>query len=127
MSELPDTNAESQRMPFSASVKESFRYIRESVKAEGNNIRKHDPITVWLVPVVCIILFFAAVVGGWIRFVVALSAYISVLVYIVARVGIVRGMNHRQTNMVWHLLLASFLAGVLFAFAVLELLRFKAP
>ncbi len=126
-SELPDTNAESQRMPFSDNVRESFKYIRKSVKAEGNNIRKTDPITIWLVPVVCIVLFFAALVGGWYRFVMALSAYISVLIYILARVGIVRGMNHRQTNMVWHLLLATFLAGVLFAFAVLELLRFKAP
>ncbi len=116
-----------QRLAFWPSVQASFKYIRESVKAEGSNIRKSDPVTVWMVPLFTFALVIASLVSGHAKLVVGFLAYLSALVYVLARIGIVRGMSYRQVNMVWHLLLASFLSGLLFTFTYLELLRTISP
>lgn len=116
-----------QRLAFWPNVQASFKYIRESVKAEGSNIRKSDPVTVWMVPLFTAALVIASLVSGHAKLVVGTLAYLSALVYVLARIGIVRGMSHRQVNMVWHLLMASFLCGLLFTFTYLELLRTISP
>jgi hypothetical protein len=128
-SELPDVSADpaSQRLPFWPNVSASFKHIRESVRTEGSNIRKSDPFTVWLVPAVVIMLAGATLLGTWARLAFGLAAFASVMFYILGRIGIVRGMNHRQTNMVWHLLLVSFIGGLLFAFFYLEILKLISP
>lgn len=128
-SESPDAIADqgSQRLSFWPNVRASFKHIRESVKAEGSNIRKADPFTVWLLPVVILILACATVLGTWFRIGFGLLAFGSALYYILARIGIVRNMTHRQTNMVWHLLMISFIGGLLFAFFYLELLKVLSP
>lgn len=111
------------RLAFWPNVQASYKHIRESVRAEGSNIRKSDPVTVWLVPLFTIALVAATFVSGYAKLVVGVLACLSALAYILARIGIVRNMNHRQTNMVWHLLLAAFIFGLLFAFTYLEVLR----
>jgi hypothetical protein len=112
-----------QRLGFWQNIVASFKHIRKAVDEEGNRIRKTDPITVWLVPAVAIVLVFVAGIAGWPRLFFTMAAYISVIIYIAVRIGIVRALNYRQTNIIWHLLLASFLAGVLFTFAFLEFMR----
>lgn len=128
-SETPDVTVDpsSQRLPFWPNVTASFRHIRESVKIEGSNIRKSDPFTVWLVPIVVVLLAGATVLGTWARISFGLLAFGSAIYYILKRIGIVRNMNHRQTNMVWHLLMVSFISGLLFAFFYLELLKIISP
>lgn len=128
-SETPDvvTDPASQRLAFWPNVQASFKHIRESVKAEGNNIRKSDPFTVWLLPGVILILAGATVLGTWFRIIFGLLAFGSSMLYILNRIGIVRNMTHRQTNMVWHLLMISFIGGLLFAFFYLELLKLIKP
>ncbi len=127
--ELPDANADpaSQRLSFWPNVTASFKHIRESVRSEGNNIRKSDPFTVWLVPVVVILLAAATLLGPLAKIIGGLAAFGSTIFYILSRIGIVRNMTHRQTNMVWHLLLVSFIGGLLFAFFYLELLKLISP
>ena len=128
-SETHDVSADpaSQRLPFWPNVKASFRHIRESVKVEGSNIRKSDPFSVWLVPIVVLMLAGATLMGTWARIAFGLIAFGSAIYYILKRIGIVRNMNHRQTNMVWHLLMVSFISGLLFAFFYLELLKIISP
>jgi len=128
-SEVPDVSADpaTQRLAFWPNVQASFKHIRESVKAEGSNIRKSDPFTVWLVPVVATVLAGATLLGPWARIIFGLVAFGSVMFYILNRIGIVRNMTHRQTNMIWHLLLVSFIGGLLFAFFYLELLKMISP
>jgi len=116
-----------ERLAFWPNVQASFKYIRESVRSEGNKIRKSDPITVWMLPLLTVALVLTTAMSGWARMIVGLLAYGSALVYVLARIGIVRGMSFRQTNMVWHLLMASFTAGLLFAFVYLEILRMISP
>jgi hypothetical protein len=128
--ESPEPSSEQQPIPrlsFWPNVQASIKHIRESVKAEGSNIRKSDPITVWMVPFFTVALIAATLISGHARLVVGVLAFLSALVYVMARIGIVRSMNHRQANMVWHLLMATFISGLLFAFTYLELLRFISP
>lgn len=128
--ETPETPAQSQPIPrlaFWPNVGASFKHIRESVRAEGAKIRKYDPITVWLVPLTILALVFATQLGTWARVGVGAIAFFTSFTYILHRIGIVRSMNHRQTNLVWHLLLATFILGMLFAFGYLELVRLIWP
>lgn len=128
-SETPDEAADpvSQRLAFWPNVTTSFRHIRESVKVEGSNIRKSDPFSVWLVPIVVLLLAGASLMGTWARISFGLIAFGSTVFYILKRISIVRNMSHRQTNMVWHLLMVSFISGLLFAFFYLELLKVISP
>lgn len=123
----PTTELQPQQIPrlgFWPNLMASFKHIRIAVNDEGNKLRKSDPLTIWLVPASAVILLIVTLTPqGWLRCTTALVAYMSVIFYIMARIGIVRALNNRQTNLVWHLLLASFLGGILFAFTLLEFLR----
>ena len=112
-----------ERLSFWPNIAASFKYIRESVKEEGSRIRKSDPLTIWMVPATAIMLVVVSLTAGWLRCITGVVALVAVWFYILARFGIVRSMNHRQVNLVWHIILASFLAGILFAFTFLELIR----
>lgn len=122
-SDQPSQPTTVERLKFWPNIGASYKYIREAVKAEGNRIRKTDPITIWLVPALALVVAVTAFMSSWLRVIFAFLAYLSVALYVVARIGIVRSMNHRQVNIVWHLLLASFLGGMLFAIAIFELLN----
>ncbi|MGD9684493.1 MAG: hypothetical protein AB7W16_25295 [Candidatus Obscuribacterales bacterium] len=111
------------RLGFWPNLIASFKLIREAVRSEGQKIRKSDPLTIWLVPALAVALLCVSFSTGLVRLAVAMLAYFSALLYIAARIGIVRSMNHRQVNLVWHIILCSFLAGVLFAFVVLHLVQ----
>lgn len=116
-----DKPAQIPRLGFFANVGASFTKIRESVKAEGKNIRKTDPLTIWLVPALSLALVFVSLTGGVIRAIVAFLAFASACVYVAARIGIVRSMNTRQVNLIWHIILCVFISGILFAFLVLSI------
>lgn len=112
------------RLGFWPNILASFKHIRTAVNDEGNKTRKSDPVTIWMVPVSAVLLLIVTMTPqGWLRCLMALVSYLTVIFYIMARIGIVRALNNRQTNLVWHLLLASFLGGILFAFTLIELLR----
>ncbi|MBZ0187817.1 MAG: hypothetical protein K8F91_16340 [Candidatus Obscuribacterales bacterium] len=111
------------RLGFWPNLLASYKLIREAVQSEGKKIRKSDPLTIWLVPGLAFALLAVSFSTGALRLAVAILAYFSALLYIAARIGIVRSMNHRQVNLVWHIILCSFLAGVLFSFVVLHLVQ----
>ena len=111
------------RLGFFDNLKASYTKIRTSVKDEGKNIRKSDPLTIWMVPGLAVALVFASASGGIVRLLVAFLAYFSACIYVAARIGIVRSMNSRQVNLVWHIIMCSFIAGILFAFLFLSLLN----
>ncbi|MBK9205708.1 MAG: hypothetical protein IPL73_25470 [Candidatus Obscuribacter sp.] len=54
---------------------------------------------------------------------VALIALCSVMFYVLSRVGIMRTLNERQAVLIWHILSATFLMGITFAFVFLEILN----
>ena len=116
-----ETPQQVPRLGFLDNVKASYTKIRASVNEEGKNIRKSDPWTIWLVPGLAVALVFVSFTGGIVRLLVALMAYFSACLYIAARIGIVRSMNSRQVNLVWHIIMCSFIAGILFAFPILSL------
>lgn len=123
-SNVPESKESSSQIPrlgFLDNVKASYTKIRSSVNEEGKNIRKSDPLTIWLVPGLAIALVFVSFTGGIIRLLVAFMAYLSACLYVAARIGIVRSMNSRQVNLVWHIIMCSFIAGILFAFLVLSI------
>ena len=109
------------RLGFFANLQASFKQIREAVHAEGKNIRKTDPLTIWLVPALAFALVCVSLSSGLIRVIVALLAFSSACLYIAARIGIVRSMNTRQVNLIWHILLCAFISGIIFAFLVLSI------
>lgn len=117
----PEENQPIERLKFWPNLGTSFKHIRESVRSEGNRIRKTDPITIFLVPVACIVLAYASFASGWLRLLIATLTFFSMLFYVAARIGIVRSMNHRQTNLVWHIMMAMFMAGIVFALMFKEL------
>ena len=119
----PERPQQLPRLGFIDNLKASYQKIRISVKSEGEKIRKTDPITIWLVPGLAIALLCVSFTGGFLRLLIAICAYLSACFYIAARIGIVRSMNERQVNLVWHILMASFIAGILFAFVVLSIVN----
>lgn len=119
----PGTPQKVERLSFWPNLSQSFKHIRESVKHEGHRMRKSDPLTVWLVPSLAVILAVVSMSTGHLRVAVGVLAYISVLAYIGARIGIVRSMSFRQTNLVWHVMLATFISGLLFALIVFEFVQ----
>ena len=112
-----------ERLPFGPNLAESMKHIRTSVKTEGDRMRKFDPLTLWLVPGLAVVLACVSFSQGVVRIGISILAYLAVLAYILTRIGIVRSLNHRQTNLVWHLLMANFISGLLFALIVFELVH----
>ena len=109
------------RLGFIDNLKASYKKIRLAVNSEGKKIRKSDPITIWLVPGLAFALLAVSFSGGILRLIISILAYFSACLYIAARIGIVRSMNDRQINLVWHIILCSFIAGILFAFMILSI------
>ncbi|MBI5174186.1 MAG: hypothetical protein SFV17_24100 [Candidatus Obscuribacter sp.] len=111
------------RLGFVDNVKEAFRHISRSVKAQRGRIRSADYLSIFLVPVTCIALMAASFCASWSRLIVSLIALCSVLFYVLARIGIMRTLNERQAALIWHILMSTFLMGITFAFVFLEILN----
>ncbi len=119
----PSAKEPDGRLKFWDNVSATYKYVRESVKAEGKRIRKSDPFTIWLVPSLAVVLAATSFAHGMLRTFVSFLALVSVFVYLLMRVGIMRSMNHRQVNIIWHMLMASFLGGMLLAIGIFSLLN----
>ncbi len=112
-----------ERLPFGPNLMATLKHIRAAVKAEGDRMRKSDPLTLWLVPGLAVALACVSFSHGVLRILISLLAYLAVLAYILTRIGIVRSLSHRQTNLVWHLLMAEFISGLIFALLVFEIVH----
>ena len=111
------------RLSFVDNVKEAFRHVRRSVNSQGGKVRTADHLSIWLVPVTCVALMAASFTASWARLIISLLALCSVLFYVLARIGIMRTLNERQAALIWHILMATFLMGITFAFVFLEILN----
>lgn len=121
--EIPAGVTPLPRLGFADNVKEAAKHVGQSVKSQSGKTRQSDILSAMLMPVTCIALVAASVCANWARLVVALLALCSVLFYVLSRIGIMRTLNERQAVLVWHILSATFLMGITFAFVFLEILN----
>lgn len=111
------------RLGLVDNVKEAALHVGKSVKNQGSKTRQSDILSSLLMPVTCVALMAASICMSWARLVVALIALCSVMFYVLSRVGIMRTLNERQAVLIWHILSATFLMGITFAFVFLEILN----
>jgi hypothetical protein len=99
----------------------ALKYLNEASMADSVRQRFSDYVTIALV-IVCIISLVAAValpVSPQLKLVPLLLTVISVIFYIINRLGIIVSLNHRQALIVWQVLIASFWLGVMSAMLVM--------
>lgn len=122
-SEAVQTPKSVPRLGFIDNVLEALKHVRQSVKNQGGRVRSSDYLSILLVPVTCVALLAASLCASWARLLVSLLALCSVLFYVLARIGIMRTLTERQAALIWHILMATFLMGITFAFVFLEILN----
>ena len=120
-----NSNAPGQlpRLGFAANVSETVKHVGKSVNAQGGNIRASDKLSAFLVPATSAGLMAAVLCVGWARMAISIICLAALLYYILGRIGIMRSLNERQATLVWHLLLGTFLLGIVFTFVYLEIVN----
>ena len=121
--EQKTTNPSVPRLGFTDNVTEALKHVQKSVNSQGSKVRTSDYVSIWLMPVTCMSLMAATLCGGWARLIVSILALASILYYVLARIGIMRTLNERQAALIWHILLATFLMGITFAYVFLEIIN----
>jgi len=117
---MPQTESKAQRLGFVDNLAATARHVSSSVNSHGGQIRKEDYWSILLVPMTSIGLLVAVLSAGWARMAVSTLALAALLYYILARIGVMRGLTERQAVLVWHIIMATFLMGITFAFVYLE-------
>jgi len=112
-----------ERLGFGANVTEAAKHIKKSVDSEGGRLRASDKLSAWLVPCTSAGLMAAVLCAGWARMAISIICLASLLYFILGRIGIVRTMSERQATLVWHILLGTFLLGIVFSFVYLEIVN----
>jgi len=112
-----------ERLGFAQNVSEAFKHVKTSVDSQSPNMRASDKLSAWLVPVTAIGLMTAVLCAGWARMAISIVCMASLLYYILGRIGIMRSLNQRQAALVWHIILGTFLLGIVFTFVYLEIVN----
>jgi hypothetical protein len=111
------------RLGFSENITESIKHVKKSVDSQGSHMRASDKISAFLVPATGFGLMLAVLCAGWARMFISIMCMASLLYYILGRIGIMRTLNARQATLVWHILLGTFLLGIVFTFVYLEIIN----
>ena len=111
------------RLGFGENVTEAIKHVKKSVDSQGSSLRASDKISAWLVPVTSVGLMAAVLCAGWARMAISILCLASLLYYILGRIGIMRTLSERQATLVWHILLGTFLLGIVFTFVYLEIVN----
>lgn len=111
------------RLGFAQNVSEAFKHVKKSVDSQGSNVRASDKLSAWLVPTTSVALMAAVLCVGWVRMAISIICLAALLYYILGRIGIMRTLSERQATLVWHLLLGTFLLGIIFTFVYLEIVN----
>jgi len=109
------------RLGFGENVTEAIKHVKKSVDSQGSNVRASDKLSAWLVPATSVALMAAVLNQGWPRMAISIICLASLLYYILGRIGIMRTFNERQATLIWHILLGTFLLGIVFTFVYLEI------
>ena len=119
----PDAPIKVERLGFGANVTEAAKHIKKSVDSQGGKLRASDKFSAWLVPCTSVGLMAAVLCAGWARMAISIICLASLLYYILGRIGIMRTLSERQATLVWHILLGTFLLGIVFSFVYLEIVN----
>jgi len=119
----PDAPRKVERLGFGANVTEAAKHIKKSVDSQGGKLRASDKFSAWLVPCTSVGLMAAVLCAGWARMAISIICLASLLYYILGRIGIVRTLSERQATLIWHILLGTFLLGIVFSFVYLEIVN----
>jgi len=111
------------RLGFGENVTEAIKHVKKSVDSQGSSVRASDKLSSWLVPVTSVGLMAAVLCAGWARMAISILCLASLLYYILGRIGIMRTLSERQATLVWHILLGTFLLGIVFTFVYLEIVN----
>jgi hypothetical protein len=111
------------RLGFGENVTEAIKHVKKSVDSQGANVRASDKLSAWLVPATSVALMAAVLCAGWARMAISILCLASLLYYILGRIGIMRTLSERQATLVWHILLGTFLLGIVFTFVYLEIVN----
>ncbi len=111
-----------QRQSYWDGVKSSLSHLKKAIDAEGHNLRKSDAFSTWLVPCSALALLAATLLRvGFLRTVLVAVTFGTLMYFLSSRMGVLRSLNFRQTNLVWHLIMSGFVAGITFAYLCLEI------
>jgi Na+-transporting NADH:ubiquinone oxidoreductase subunit NqrB len=111
------------RLGFAANVSEAAKHIHTSVNSQGTSVRASDKLSAFLVPATSAGLMAAVLCAGWARMAISVICMAALLYYILGRIGIMRTLNARQATLIWHIILGTFLLGIVFTFVYLEIVN----
>ena len=120
-----DDRSKRAQVGFFTNVRLSAQHIKESVNSEGSKFRGSDYISIIAVPVVAVVLMAvsSSPMGLTIRPFMVMAICLALLYFIGKRIGVVRALTPRQANLVWTILVATFILGICFAFLTFEIMR----
>ncbi len=116
-----------QRQTYWQGVTSSLSHLKKAIDSEGHNLRKSDALSTWLVPCSALALLAATLVHmSVLRTGLVALTFATLMYFLSSRCGVIKSLNFRQTNLVWHLIMSSFVAGITFAYLCLEIAFWRA-
>lgn len=116
-----------QRQNYWQGLGSTLSHLKKAIDAEGHNLRRSDALSTWLVPCSALALLAATLLKmGALRTILVALTLTTLFYFLTSRMGVIRSLNFRQTNLVWHLIMSAFVTGIVFAYMCLELAFWRA-